>query len=136
MLRGKGASSCFCKQDLTFEWKTNQANQAPHPGPDTSVEMLAWWHKKLAKKTIAQQSTLNNAANAISVTAALVATASFQGALQPPLGWASTTSLLQVRDLPMKIFIVCDTFSFYLAVAAIISALIPSLPMSQESTLD
>lgn len=117
-------------------WKTNKAKQAPYPGPDASAEILSWWYNKLAKETIAQQSTLNAASNAISVTATLVATASFIGPLQPPLGFGSVTHQIDVSTLPMRVFIVCDTISFYLAVAAIMSALIPSLPMPQESMMD
>lgn len=119
--------------------KKNRDGDTARPGPEAHESFVTWWYEKVAKETSESRTNLNAAANAISVTAALVATASYVGPLQPPLGYGGgnsddqSTLKVQVTILLVRIFIVCDTLSFYLAVASIIFALIPALPMQQES---
>ncbi|KAG6555153.1 hypothetical protein Mapa_003191 [Marchantia paleacea] len=122
-------------------WKTNKAGNIADPGMRASPEACSWWYEKLARETLETKQSLNAAANAVSVTAALVATASYVGPLQPPLGYVQnsdgTAALqIQVEYLSIRIFIVCDTVAFYVALCAIMLSLIPSLPMPHESMLD
>ena len=54
------------------------------------------------------ESSINNASNATSLIATLVATIAFTGPLQPPLGWACDgyvyTNLISVR-----VYLVCNS---------------------------
>ncbi|CAM6114417.1 unnamed protein product [Calypogeia fissa] len=118
-------------------FKTNQKNQAPYPEGrlSTSPEFLSWWYDKQAKEFAAIQSSLNNAANAISVTATLVATASYVGPLQPPRGYTDSNQL-EYQDGWVTAFVLFDTLSFYFAIIAIVLSLIPSLPVPQQAMVE
>ncbi|KAL2610414.1 hypothetical protein R1flu_028987 [Riccia fluitans] len=109
-------------------WKVNIWGNSPNPGPWASPEAKSRWNKRMEIRTLEVQARLNSAGGAISVTGALVAAASYVGPLQPPLGYDGTSDLLQTMHLPVRIFIVCNTLSFYLAISSITLALIPSLP--------
>lgn len=115
-------------------FKANREKQTPYPIGKLSnnVEFLTWWYERQAKEFAAIQNSLTVAANAISVTATLVATASYVGPLQPPLGLNSTNQV-QYENVWVAIFVFCDTLSFYLAIVAIIFSLVPSLPMPQQA---
>lgn len=117
-------------------FRGNEKMQIPYP-EGKNAELLSWWSKKQTAEFGAIQDSLNAAANIISVTAALVATASFVGPLQPPLGYGSkdSTNQIQYDNFWVATFILCDSISFYLAIAAIIISLVPSLPMPQQSIL-
>ncbi|BBN01087.1 hypothetical protein MPTK1_2g04490 [Marchantia polymorpha subsp. ruderalis] len=122
-------------------WKTNKAGNIADPGMRASPEACSWWYERLARETLETKQSLNAAANAVSVTAALVATASYVGPLQPPLGYVQNSDgtaamQIQVEYLSIRVFIVCDTVAFYVALCAIMLSLIPSLPMPHESMLD
>lgn len=110
----------------------NDSGETASPGPDASEQFVLWWYEIEVNQTHEMQENLNAAANAISVTAALVATASYVGPLQPPLGFGGEPLGLQVGFQGLRIFIVCDTLSFYLALAAIMLALLPSLPKPRQ----
>ncbi|CAM6081604.1 unnamed protein product [Calypogeia fissa] len=119
-------------------FKVNKNKQVPYPQNSLSSngKFLSWWHDRQDREFGAAQNNLNFAANAISVTATLVATASYVGPLQPPMGYAGDPNQLQDQNVWVLLFIVCDTISFYLAIAAITYSLIPSLPMPQQSMSD
>ncbi|CAM6095680.1 unnamed protein product [Calypogeia fissa] len=112
-------------------WERNKEHNTASPQPNAPEEFLEWWSKKVTQEIQQEQQKLNAsaAANAVSVTAALVATASYVGPLTPPLGYGGEPASLQVHILAIRIFVVCDTLSFYLALAAIMLALVPALPM-------
>ncbi|KAL3695391.1 hypothetical protein R1sor_009467 [Riccia sorocarpa] len=120
-------------------WETNNKNRIADPGPKASPEYSLWWYEKLNQETLEQKSSFSAAAAAISVTAALIATASYVGPLQPPLGYSSEDvdqiAKVQTGMQAMRIFLVCNTLAFYLALAGIMLSLTPSLPMPQESLL-
>ncbi|KAL3685565.1 hypothetical protein R1sor_003587 [Riccia sorocarpa] len=121
-------------------WQRNNANEVPFLHQEASPEYRLWWFEKLDRETQEQTAKLTTAANALSVTAALVATASYIGPLQPPLGYGSggndLVDTVQADFLSVRVFIVCNTLSFYIALVAIMLSLTPSLPMPQESMLD
>ncbi|KAL3695463.1 hypothetical protein R1sor_009539 [Riccia sorocarpa] len=121
-------------------WKTNKEGNIADPGIRASPEACSWWYEKVARETLETKQSLNAAANAVSVTAALVATASYVGPMQPPLGYVTGTDgaaeQIQVHLGSIRMFIICDTMAFYVALCAIMLSLIPSLPMPQESMLD
>ncbi|CAM6110912.1 unnamed protein product [Calypogeia fissa] len=113
----------------------NDSGETASPGPHAAEEFVRWWYEMEVHQTQEMQESLNSAANAISVTAALVATASYMGPLQPPLAYAGEIGEvpgLQVANVAVRIFIVCDTLSFYFALAAIMLSLLPSLPKPQQ----
>lgn len=62
-------------------WTTNWCGQSPNPGMSALEPYQTWWYELLAKETLQAKSSLASAANAISVTVALVATTSFGGPL-------------------------------------------------------
>lgn len=127
----------FLMQQGCDIFKTNKIGEAPYPSGNANPEFLKWWHEIQSKEFEAAQSAQSMAANAISVTAALVATASYVGPLQPPLGYTDDDpTQLRLGITAVKVFIICDTMSFYLAVAAIIFALVPCLPMPQQPMKD
>lgn len=111
-------------------WQKNDNNKFPEPGPHTSLGVRHFWQQKLLSETQDAKNNLNLTGNAISVVSALVATASYVGPLQPPLGLDSNS--VQDESLPVRIYMVTNILSFYMAVASIIFAVVPSLPMPQE----
>ena len=114
----------------------------PDPGRDASDEARLWWYDRVAKETLEAKNSFNAAGNATAVVAALVATASFVGPLQPPLGYGTDTSTvltldrIQVTKLSIRIFFISNSLSFYLALASIMLAIMPSLPMPHEGLRD
>ncbi|CAM6100228.1 unnamed protein product [Calypogeia fissa] len=119
-------------------FKTNDNGQPPYPQGTLSSnsKFVSWWYERQAKEFDATQRTLSSAANAISVTATLVATASYVGPLQPPMGIAGDPSQIQDANFWVRIFIFCDTMSFYFAIVAITLSLIPSIPVPQQTMKD
>ena len=121
--------------------KTNLYGNYPELSPTTPEVVRQWWYKKFTKLTREQLNNLFGAANAVSVTGALVATASFAGPLQPPLGLASGASedwlnnYAQFTYPSVEAFFFCDNLTFYLSMASIILAMIPFLPISHEGIL-
>ncbi|CAM6115867.1 unnamed protein product [Calypogeia fissa] len=68
----------------------NKAREPPRLGLSAPNELTTWWYDKLTKQSEEAKTNLAAAAQAISVTAALVATASYVGPLQPPLGLSTS----------------------------------------------
>jgi hypothetical protein len=102
------------------------------------LSLQQWWFKKMATEAQDNKNNLGIAAKTISVTAALVATASFVGPLQPLLGFSSDTTLpwltgyIQVNHVAIQAFFICDCLSFYLGVASMVFAMLPSWPIPFE----
>ncbi|KAL3675947.1 hypothetical protein R1sor_025895 [Riccia sorocarpa] len=122
-----------CCINLLFEegvdiWKSNNLGNTADPGPKASSDYTLWWNEKLALKTEDEKASYNAGAAAISVTAALVATASYIGPLQPPLGYNSVDRV-DTEILAVRVFFVCNTVAFYLAIAAVLHSLASSLSM-------
>lgn len=121
-------------------YEGDKMGDTPNPGPLASEDDRVWWYEKVGRETLEVKNNLTAAANATSVIAALVATASFVGPLQPPLSYGayhdSTMQYVHITVSPVRVFITCNGFSFYFAVASILMAMIPSLPMPRESLLD
>jgi hypothetical protein len=131
---GKQACITMLLQDGVDIWQRDDQWKFAEPGEKTSNEIRMWWFKKIAEETSATKKTLNDAANAISVVAALIASASYGGPLQPPLGFGtvSTSSyfdFVQTSSIPVQIFVISNCLSFYLAIGSIMFAIVPSVPM-------
>ncbi|CAM6112228.1 unnamed protein product [Calypogeia fissa] len=101
------------------------------PGPSAPDEFVTWWYDTVSDQIQKALEKFTSAANAISVTAALVATASYTAPFAPPLGYDD--SGVSVHILPVRIFVVCSSLSFYFALTAIMFSLLPSLPVPKES---
>ncbi|CAM6099699.1 unnamed protein product [Calypogeia fissa] len=114
-------------------FQENHQKKVPYPGGKltSNEEFKSWWSEKQSKDLGKTQKQCINAANAIAVTAALVATTSYVGPLQPPLSYGIDG--IHEENVWVVTFMVCDTISFYLAIAAITLSLIPSLPMPQQA---
>jgi len=102
-------------------------------------ETKIWWYELVAKETLNIKNDLNAAGTGTAVVAALVATASFVGPLQPPLNYVAMSSgtatvdvEVQVTELLIKVFLVTNSLSFYLAITSIMLAIMPSLPIPKE----
>lgn len=124
-------------------WQKDDDNKIPDPGPEASHNEHLWWHDRIARETADTKGSLNQAGNAIAVVAALIATTSFVGPLQPPLGYGSDPSNLIDLDFvqatkasSVQVFMVSNSLSFYFAIASIMFAVAPSLPMPQEGLLE
>ena len=107
--------------------------ELPNPGPMANDEARKWWYEKVVNEVVALKTGVSNAANATSVVAALVATASFIGPLQPPLGYGDISGYVQVNRSPVRVYLVCNSLSFYLSIASILMAVLPAIPMPKES---
>ncbi|KAJ7568557.1 hypothetical protein O6H91_01G037800 [Diphasiastrum complanatum] len=122
----KGCVNLLLQAGLDI-WHCDKEGKIPNPGSNALEDSRTWWYEKLDAVTKDTNNNLTLAANAISVTAALVATASFVGPLQPPLGYETT--YIHYELFLVKVFIICVSLSFYFAVAAIMISVIPSLPL-------
>ncbi|CAM6129743.1 unnamed protein product [Calypogeia fissa] len=118
-------------------FKSNRDKQVPYPEGrlSSSPEFLSWWYSKQAKEFEAIQNSLYNAANAISITATLVAATSFVGPLQPPRSYTEDHQV-EYENGWVATFVFCNTLSFYLAIVALIFSLIPALPVPQQAMFD
>ena len=112
-------------------WKKNNNGNNPDPGISACGENRLSWQNMVERLTLEAKKSLNEAGNAISVVAALVATASYVGPLQPPFGYAD--DFVHMSNLSIRIFMVTNSVSFYLAIASIMFVVVPTLPiMPQE----
>ncbi|KAL3701196.1 hypothetical protein R1sor_019218 [Riccia sorocarpa] len=118
-------------------WETDNAGKIANPGTKASPGYSLWWYEKLTRETQEQKTNFSAAGTAVSVTAALVATASYIGPLQPPLGYTKDdedgVSKCQTEIMAVRVFFVLNTLAFYLAIAAVVLSLTPSLPLPHES---
>ena len=128
--KGREACISILVQAGVDVWEKDDGNNFPKPGRSASDENHLSWQNMVEKETLEAKKSLNEAGNAISVVATLVATASYMGPLQPPLGYAD--DFVQTSNLSIRIFMVTNSVSFYLAIASIMFAVVPSLPMPQE----
>ncbi len=118
---------------------TDKYKRMADPGYWASNEARQWWYELVAKETLNIKNDLNAAGTGTAVVATLVATASFVGPLQPPLNYVAMSSGtatvdfgVQVTEVLIKIFLVSNSLSFYLAITSIMLAIMPSLPISKE----
>ena len=129
-------------------WQKDKNNKFANPRRKiTNDDFVKWWHERIAKETLDIRNYLNQGGNAISVIGALITIASYVGSLQPPLNYgidpsmqlsptSDNTSYAHVWDPYVKIFMFSNSMSFYLAIASIMLAVVPSLPMPQVSLLN
>ena len=120
-------------------WQKDENGDLPEPRWEALDGDTHWWHDRIRMEVIEAKRNLNAAGNAISVVAGLVATASYAGPLQPPLGFETLDSatVVQVRNnAAVRVFVVSNGFSFFFAMLALMLSLMPSLPLSQESLFD
>jgi hypothetical protein len=71
-------------------WQRDCEHSLAEPGPEAPIGLRTWWYGIIARDISAVKKDINDAANAISVVVALVATVSYVGPLQPPLGYGTT----------------------------------------------
>jgi hypothetical protein len=123
-------------------WAKDKMGNWADPGATASAKARLRWYERVAKETDNIRKQLNAAGTGIAVVAALVATASFVGPLQPPLSYVSmpsgpTTIDLGVQETQfmIRVFVVSNSLSFYLAIASIMLAIVPSLPIPQNGLL-
>ena len=120
-------------------WQKDENGALPEPSWEATDGDNFWWHDRIKKQVIAAKKNLNAVENAISVVAGLVATASYAGPLQPPLGFETLDSatVVQVRhNLAVQVFVVTNSFSFLFAIVALMYSLMPSLPVLQENLFE
>nr|XP_024358214.1 uncharacterized protein LOC112273542 [Physcomitrium patens] len=114
---------------------------APELSGRTPEPVRQWWYEKFTKQTQEQLQNIFATANAVSITAALVATTSFAGPLRPPLGFTQDVhpdwlnGYGQFSHPTVEAFFFCDNLTFYLSMTSIILILIPYLPVAHEGIL-
>jgi hypothetical protein len=118
---------------------TDEYGRIADPGAEAPDEARIWWYELVAKEIPNIKNDLNAAGTGTAVVATLVATASFVGPLQPPLNYGAMSSGtatvdvgVQVTELLIKVFLVSNSLSFYLAITSIMLAIMPSLPIPKE----
>jgi len=118
---------------------TDKDRHMANAGKWASNEARLWWYELVAKQTSNIKNDLNAAGVGTVVVATLVTIASFVGPLTPPLNYVAmssrTTTIdvgVQVTKLLIKVFLVSNGLSFYLAITSIMLAIMPSLPIPKE----
>jgi len=118
---------------------TDKDRHMVDPGKWASNETRIWWYELVTKQTSNIKNDLNAAGAGTAVIATLVTIASFVGPLTPPLNYVAmssgTTTIdvgVQVTKLLIKVFLVSNGLSFYLAITSIMLAIMPSLPIPKE----
>lgn len=134
-----GCIDSLMQSGLDME-RQNHRYETPQLASSTPEQVHQWWYKKMVQQRREIKSDLVDAARSISVTAALVATASFIGPLQPPLGTTTSTSgdsvnILEWGRIGVREFFEYNNGAFYFAIASITLAMIPSLPVQHENLL-
>jgi len=132
--KGREACISILVEACLDVWQIDNLGNFPEPGRSASREIHLLWQNIVAREALEAKKSLNEAGNAISVVAALVATASYVGPLQPPLGYAD--DFVQMSNLSIRIFMATNSLSFYLAIASIMFAVVPKLPMPQVAKYD
>ena len=114
----------------------HQTKGLPIPGPTADDEAQKWWYEKVIKAVVTLKTSISGAANATSVVAALVATASFIGPLQPPLGLSGDGGYVDTSRSSIQVYLVFNSLSFFFSIGSILMALVPAIPMPKESLYD
>ncbi|KAG0605588.1 hypothetical protein M758_9G071100 [Ceratodon purpureus] len=115
-------------------WCCDKDGREPYPGVGASIEAYRSWYERVETEVFNYKQKLNGAMGAISVIATLVATASFIGPLQPPLGYDGVDGYVQSSYVLVRTYFICNGLSFYIAVASLLAAVTPAIPMLREST--
>ena len=90
----------------------------------------------MVNEVVTLKTSVSYAANATSVVAALVATTSFIGPLQPPLGYGDSSGYVQMDQSLVRVYLLCNSLSFYFSIASILMGVLPAIPMPKESFYD
>jgi len=115
---------------------TNVAREMADPGAEAPIETRVWWCELVAKETLNIKNNINVIGIGTAVVTTLVATTSFVDPLQPPLNCVSMLSGIATIDVGVqetksliKLFLVSNGLSFYLAITSIMLAIMPYLPI-------
>jgi hypothetical protein len=134
---GKQKSMTMLLEYGLHMWRKEENGDLPEPRWEAPDGDNLWWHDRVRRQVVEATKNLNAAGNAISVVASLVVTASYVGPLQPPLGFETPDSVVQVRsNMAVRVFVVSNSCSFFFAVLALMVSLMPSLPVTQEILFD
>lgn len=118
-------------------WTPNHwTAELPTPGRTANDEAQKWWYEKVIKEVVTLKTSISGAANATSVVAALVATASFIGPLQPPLGLSGDGGYVDTSRSSVQVYLVFNSLSFFFSIGSILMAVLPAIPMPKESLYD
>jgi hypothetical protein len=116
-------------------WTPHKGNDN-FPSPDSRADddALRWWYEKMTNERTNAKKNISDGANATGIIAALVATASFIGPFQPPLGYdQSSDGYIHTEQVGVRVYLVCNGLAFFFAVACImIMAIILAIPMPKE----
>jgi hypothetical protein len=106
---------------------TCKTGNMPDPGVYAPDHIRTWWYDLVDKQIVTIKGDLKTAATATAVVSALVATSSFVGPAGD-IGADVTRPLIRMS-------IVCNNLSFYLAIASVMLSLLPSLPVPKEGLM-
>ncbi|KAG0620825.1 hypothetical protein M758_4G247300 [Ceratodon purpureus] len=133
-----GCINLLLQAGIDIWTRADKSKERPSPGPTANDEARKWWFERVVTEVLAQKASVSNAANATSVVAALVATASFLGPFTPPLSYSLDTNggYIHTSVCAVRVFMVCNSFSFLFSIASILMAVLPAIPMPKESLYD
>jgi hypothetical protein len=78
----------------------------------------------VVKEVVTLKTSISDVANATSVVAALVATASFIGPLQPPLGLSGDGGYVDTSRSSIRVYLVFNSLSFFFFIGSILMAVL------------
>ncbi|CAM6036291.1 unnamed protein product [Sphagnum compactum] len=110
--------------DILATSKTGDLAEIGISAPD---DIRTWWYDLVDKQIAIIKGDLKTAATATAVVSALVATSSFVGPAGD-IGADVTRPLIRMS-------IVCNNLSFYLAISSVMLSLLPSLPVPKEGLM-
>ncbi|CAM6027516.1 unnamed protein product [Sphagnum balticum] len=114
-------------------WQPDTEKNIADPGFDAPHEARLWWYDKIAKEKNRAKAKINAAGTATAVVAALIATMSFNGHFSPLTGYDADMNYHEpITKFLVKVFVITNCVSFYVAMTSIMFAIVPSFPLLQE----
>ncbi len=114
-------------------WQHDENGYIADPGLDAPDEARLWWYDKITKEKYRAKTKINAAGTSTAVVAALIASSSFNAHFSPLTTYDSDMNYHEPTTKAfVKIFVMTNCFSFYLAMTSIMLAIMPSFPLAQE----
>jgi biotin operon repressor len=114
-------------------WQRDKNGYIADPGFDAPDEARLWWYDKITKEKYRAKTKINAAGTATAVVAALIASSSFNAHFSPLTSYDSDMNYHEpTTKVLVKIFVITNCISFYVAMTSIMLAIVPSFPLAQE----
>ncbi len=114
-------------------WQPDRNNDIANPGIHATQEARLWWYEKMAEEKYREKAKINAAGTATAVVAALIASTSFTSHFSPLTGYDPDMNYHEpITKFLVKISVITNCVSFYVAMTSIMFAIVPSFPLAQE----